>query len=134
MKSYQKSLESKGLNEYSLDDTLVYSFITMYGFSDLWIKDVKMLSEHLKRSEHSVQKQMCNIRYLMGCSTRVLSDYSDRQKEVFDFIKGQNEYEVRRMVKGIIKHDEKMREMILEKKGYRIDYMKFLQEREVKVI
>lgn len=130
----QKTLQTKGLVEYSLDETIVYSFITMYGYSDLWIKSDEELSKYLGRSVGSIKKQMMNIRYLMGCSTRVLSDYSKLQKEVFDFIKSEGYYEVKVVVKDLIKDDYNKRKSMLKVKGYDIDYLKLVDVREVEMV
>lgn len=134
MNKVQKTLTSKGLIEYSENETLIYSFIEIYGYSDFWIKDVKMLSEFLGRSVHSVKKQMCNIRFLLGKQTRILTDYSDLQFKVFNRIKSSGYFEMKNLVKDLIRDDYEKRKRMLKVKGYDIDYLTLIGVREVEMV
>lgn len=134
MNRVQKTLSTKGLVEYSERDTFIYTFVTMYGYSGLFLQNDHDLSVYLNRSLHSVRKQMSNIRFLMGSKTNILTDYSELQLYVFNFLKEFSYHEVREYVKELLNNDYEIRKVLLKKKGYDIDYLKLINQRDVKIV
>jgi hypothetical protein len=124
----QKRLEKRGWREYTTDETLVYVYVTIYGFSDLYIRSVEDLSKVLNRSFGSLYQQMLNVKYLLG-KNQSYYDCSKTQREVFEFIKGESEYEIRQIVKDIINDDQYKRRLSFDRMRKNYDRFKLIGKR-----
>lgn len=116
--SIKKTMTKKGLELYTYDETFIYTFCHLYGFTGLWLKNLKDVSKFINRTEASVKMQFSNVNYMIGSrSGGVLSDYSELQEKVYNDIKEMGRFKALLKTKELIKHDEHERERLLKLKG-----------------
>lgn len=113
----KSSIKSKGLHEWSKNDTILTLFFTKWGNKGIFLKTPNDLAKFIGVSLSSLVMQSANIRTLLGDTERVLSDYSKLQSEVFEEFNGLSYIELLKVVKKIINQDDFERSEILRKMG-----------------
>ena len=118
-----KRTETLGLHHWTENDLIVNFFFTKFGTRSIYIKTEEEFSKLIGTTPCSFRKQSMNFRYLMGCNSRILSDYSKLQKLVFELFDEISFYELYQIVKDIIGQDDYERREILVRNGYNPDRM-----------
>jgi len=118
-----KRTQTLGLHHWTENDLILNFFYTKFGTRSIYIKTEEEFSKFIGTTPCSFKKQSMNFRYLMGCKSGTLSDYSKLQKLVFELFDEISFYEFYQIVKGIIGQDEYERREILVRKGYNPDRM-----------
>jgi hypothetical protein len=119
---YKRTL-TLGLHHWNENDLILNFYFTKFGTRSIYIKSEEELSKFIGTTPCSFKKQSMNFRYLMGCKSGVLSDYSKLQNLVFELFDEIPFYEFHQIVKGIIGQDDHERREIFVRKGYNPDRM-----------
>ena len=127
MVTTNKRTQTLGLHQWNEDDTILCYYYTKYGLKNLMYDTEEKLSGYIGTTLNSLRKQGMNFRYLMGKSTKTLSDYSKLQKEIYDVLEDYNFTQVHKLVKDIIKQDEWERQELLKLRGYDPSKFKLLR-------
>jgi hypothetical protein len=116
-----KRTQTLGLHHWTQNDLIVNFFYTKFGTRSLYIKKEEDLAKLIGTTATSFKKQSMNFRFLMGFNTRVLTDYSQLQKSVFESFNELPYHKFYQIVKQIIGQDEHERKQILILRGYNPD-------------
>ena len=127
MVTTNKRTQTLGLHQWNEDDTILCYYYTKFGLKNLMYDTEEKLSGYIGTTLNSLRKQGMNFRYLMGKSTKTLSDYSKLQKEIYDVLEDYNFTQVHKLVKDIIKQDEWERQELLKQRGYDPSKFKLLR-------
>ena len=127
MVTTNKRTQTLGLHQWNEDDTILCYYYTKYGLKNLMYDTEEKLSGYIGTTLNSLRKQGMNFRYLMGKSTKTLSDYSKLQKEIYDVLEDYTFTQVHKLVKDIIKQDEFERNELLKLRGYDPSKFKLLR-------
>jgi hypothetical protein len=127
MVTTNKRTQTLGLHQWNENDTILCYYYTKYGLKNLMYDTEEKLSGYIGTTLNSLRKQGMNFRYLMGKSTKTLSDYSKLQKEIYDVLEDYNFTQVHKLVKDIIKQDEWERQELLKQRGYDPSKFKLLR-------
>jgi hypothetical protein len=127
MVTTNKRTQTLGLHQWNENDTILCYYYTKYGLKNLMYDTEEKLSGYIGTTLNSLRKQGMNFRYLMGKSTKTLSDYSKLQKEIYDVLEEHTFTQVHKLVKDIIKQDEFERNELLRQRGYDPSKFKLLQ-------
>ena len=127
MVTTNKRTQTLGLHQWTEDDTILCYYYTKFGLKNLMYDTEEKLSGYIGTTLNSLRKQGMNFRYLMGKSTKTLSDYSKLQKEIYDVLEDYTFTQVHKLVKDIIKQDEFERNELLKLRGYDPSKFKLLQ-------
>lgn len=112
-----KRIKTLGLHEWSYDDLIVNFYVTVYGTKELYHNTIQSICNRLGVSEHSFDYQGRNFRYLMNEPTKVLSDFSKRQKEVWEVLQNESRFEIKKIVQKILDEENLSRERDLRLRG-----------------
>jgi hypothetical protein len=127
VRNNEKRSKTMGLHQWNENDTILCYYYTKFGLKNLMYDTEEKLSGYIGTTLHSLKKQSMNFRYLMGKSTKTLSDFSKLQKEIYDVLEDYNFTQVHKLVKDIIKQDEWERQELLKLRGYDPSKFKLLQ-------
>jgi len=127
MVTTNKRTQTLGLHQWNENDTILCYYYTKFGLKNLMYDTEEKLSGYIGTTLNSLRKQGMNFRYLMGKSTKTLSDYSKLQKEIYDVLEDYNFTQVHKLVKDIIKQDEWERQELLKLRGYDPSKFKLLR-------
>ena len=127
MVTTNKRTQTLGLHQWNENDTILCYYYTKYGLKNLMYDTEEKLSGYIGTTLNSLRKQGMNFRYLLGKSTKTLTDFSKLQKEVFDVLEDYNFTQVHRLVKDIIKQDDFERQELLRQRGYDPSKFKLLR-------
>ena len=112
-----KRAKSMGNHVWTENDTILCLYFTKFGVKNTYFKDKFELCDFIDTSDGSLIKQSMNIRFLMGHTTNVLTDYSHIQEEVYQKYGKMTQYQLFEIVKQITDHDKVQRDRILIKMG-----------------
>ena len=127
MVTTNKRTQTLGLHQWNENDTILCYYYTKYGLKNLMYDTEEKLSGYIGTTLNSLRKQGMNFRYLMGKSTKTLSDFSKLQKEIYDVLEDYNFNQIHKLVKDIIKQDEFERNELLKLRGYDPSKFKLLR-------
>ena len=127
VRNNEKRTKTMGLHQWNENDTILCYYYTKFGLKNLMYDTEENLSGYIGTTLHSLKKQSMNFRYLMGKSTKTLSDYSKLQKEIYDVLEDYNFNQIHKLVKDIIKQDEFERNELLKLRGYDPSKFKLLR-------
>lgn len=127
VRNNEKRTKTMGLHQWNENDTILCYYYTKFGLKNLMYDTEEKLSGYIGTTLHSLKKQSMNFRYLMGKSTKTLSDYSKLQKEIYDVLEDYNFNQIHKLVKDIIKQDEFERNELLKLRGYDPSKFKLLR-------
>ena len=74
MVTTNKRTQTLGLHQWNENDTILCYYYTKYGLKNLMYDTEEKLSGYIGTTLNSLRKQGMNFRYLMGKSTKTLSD------------------------------------------------------------
>lgn len=117
VKKSTKRAKTLGLHEWSKNDTILSLYYTKYGTNGLYLKTENDIADFIGTSVSSLKMQSANIRSLMGRVESSLSDYSQLQEQVYNEFGNMNQYELMKVCREIIKHDDFERNEIFKKMG-----------------
>lgn len=123
-KSRAKTLD---LHEWTDDDTILALYYGRFGLKNLYLKTEDDMANFIGTTVCSLKRGSMNMRFLMGCSTRTLTDFSKQQKRIYDEFGKYGEYKLFCKVKEIIDQDEVLREQEFKKLGKTYTRYKKLQ-------
>lgn len=109
--------KTMGQHEWSKNDTIVSLYITKFGCKGLYLKTESEIAKFIGTSVGSLKMQCANIKTLMGQRFGSLSDYSSLQEQVHSEYGKLSQYELMKVVKGVIKQDDYERNEMLKKLG-----------------
>jgi len=127
VRNNEKRSKTMGLHQWNENDTILCYYYTKFGLKNLMYDTEEKLSGYIGTTLHSLKKQSMNFRYLMGKSTKTLSDFSKLQKEIYDVLEDYNFNQIHKLVKDIIKQDEFERNELLKLRGYDPSKFKLLR-------
>lgn len=116
-----------GLHHWTENDLILNYYVTKFGTRYIYLKTEEELSKFIGTTPCSFTKQQMNFRYLMGCKSNVLTDYSKLQKLVYELFDEISFYEFHQIVKNIIGQDDYERRVLLTDMGYNPDKMKLIK-------
>lgn len=117
LETLNKTMKSKGLELYTYDETFIYMFCHLHGFSGLWLKNYNDVGKFINRTPSSIKMQIANVRYMLGERHSSLSDYSEMQEIVYKDIKEMGRYKSFQKIKELINQDVIERKEILKQMG-----------------
>jgi len=112
-----------GLHHWTDNDLILNFYVTKFGTRYIHLKTEEELSKFIGTTPCSFTKQQMNFRYLMGCKSNVLTDYSKLQKLVFELFNEISFYEFHQIVKKIVRQDEYERNKFFVENGYNPEKM-----------
>lgn len=116
-----------GLHHWTENDLILNYYVTKFGTRYIYLKTEEELSKFIGTTPCSFTKQQMNFRYLMGCKSNVLTDFSKLQKLVYELFDEISFYEFHQIVKNIIGQDDYERRVLLTDMGYNPDKMKLIK-------
>lgn len=117
IETLKKTMKTKGLELYTYDETFIYMYCHLYGFTGLWLKNLNDVSKFINRSVNSIKMQIANVKYMTGDVNGGLSDYSEMHEIVYNDIKKLGRYNSFKKIKELINQDEIERKELLKQKG-----------------
>ncbi len=106
-----------GNHVWSENDTVLCLYYTKFGVRNTYFKDEYDLCNFIDTTIGSLTKQSMNFRFLMGFTTKVLTDFSHLQEEVHEKYGKMSQYQLFEIVKTITNHDQVERDRLLRKMG-----------------